>query len=464
VVRASVAAEKAGIRSVSIVASGFVQQARSIARALGVQDLAIAEYPGVIMTDGPAEFQRKVEGMVEQVVEGLATPVRAAQKPVEPGPREIVCRGSLEEVHEAFHKNLWTDGLPIVPPTLAQVERFLRFTDRPPDQVLGVLLPEKREATVWNVAVNGVMAGCRPEYMPVLVAVVEAIADPQFRIEDGGSTPGWEPLVVLNGPIVQELDCNTGAGVMRVGRQANSSIGRFLRLYMRNVAGLRIPPGATDKGSIGYTFNVALPENEEAVAQLGWQPFSVDRGFPRGENVATVLSVVAISPPIYPGGDKAADLAQTIAEVFGEATCGYWSFTGMAFNRWLPLLVISPSIAKGIARDGWTKDDLRQYLYEKVKIPASKLERYAAQVGYGDFNLYKLAQEGAIPRVYGQSSDPERLVPVFLRPDWIGIVVAGDPDRNQARGYVNNHEQGAPVSRKIELPARWAQLLKDARR
>ena len=95
------------------------------------------------------------------------------------------------------------------------------------------------------------MAGCRPEYMPVLVAAVEAMCDPRFRIEDAGSTPGWEPLVIVSGPIIKELDLHSGQGVMRVGRQANTSIGRFVRLYLRNVCGYRIPPGAGDKGSIG---------------------------------------------------------------------------------------------------------------------------------------------------------------------------------------------------------------------
>lgn len=439
-------------------------QARAIAQALGVRDLAIAEYPGVIMTDGPEEFRRKVEGLVDQVVEGLATPVQTTAKPAEPGPKDIIFRGELDDVQEFFTKNLWTDGLPVTPPTIERVQRFLRFTDRSPDEVIGVLLPEKRQATVWNVAVNGVMAGCRPEYMPVLLAVVEAIADPHFRIEDAGSTPGWEPLVILNGPIVKELDCNYGSGVMRVGRQANTSIGRFLRLYMRNVPGLRIPPGATDKGSIASSFNVALAENEDAVAQLGWQPFSVDRGFKHGENVVTVQSVVAISPPIYPGGDRARDLVQTIADAWGQGTCAYWSWSGIMFSKWYPLLVMSPSIAKGIAREGWTKADIGNYLYETVKMPAHRTEEYAQQCGLTDFNLRKLVEEGTIPQAYYQSADPNRLIPVFVRPDWIGIVIAGDPDRNQVRGYVNNHAQGVPVSKKIELPPRWEQLLKEARR
>ena len=195
------------------------------------------------------------------------------------GPRAIVFRGTLHEVQEYFHQNLWSDGLPIIPPTLEDVEAFLKFTDRPPGEVLGICLPEYREATIWNIAVNGVMAGCRPEYMPLLIATVEAITDPFFHLEDGGATPGWEPLIIVNGPIVKDLDFNSGSGVMSVGRQANTSIGRFLRLYMRNVAGQRIPPGDTDKARIGYTFNVAMAENEDAVNEIGWALFSADRGF-----------------------------------------------------------------------------------------------------------------------------------------------------------------------------------------
>ena len=203
------------------------------------------------MTENTTSFRAKVLGPVlDSIVNGLTSTIRpvAADSSPEPGPQDIVAEGSLDEIEEHFLRMGWSEGLPIVPPTRDRVQQFLRFTDRSPNEIIGVLSPGRREATVWNVAVNGVMAGCRAEYMPILLAVVECIADPQFRLEDAGSTPGWEPLVILSGQLVEELDFNSGSGVMRVGRQANTSIGRFLRLYMRNVAGSRIPPEATDKG------------------------------------------------------------------------------------------------------------------------------------------------------------------------------------------------------------------------
>jgi hypothetical protein len=174
-------------------------------------------------------LRRKVtDTVLKNIVTGFTRPVEDIVQQSEPAPRDIVFAGSLDEVQEHFYKNLWTDGLPIIPPTLEKVDQFLKFTERQPGEIIGKLLPENREATVWNVAVNGVMAGCRPEYMPILLAAVDAIAAPEFRIQDGGATPGWEPLIILNGPIIKQLGFNYETGVMRPGRQANTSIGRFL--------------------------------------------------------------------------------------------------------------------------------------------------------------------------------------------------------------------------------------------
>ncbi|MBI2907893.1 MAG: hypothetical protein HYX92_09580 [Chloroflexi bacterium] len=455
-VRAAAAAEKAGVRSVSIVSEGFIRQAHAIAQALGLQDLAIAEYPGVPMVDSKEVLQKKVsETLVKEVIAGLTKQASIAVKPDEPGRKDIVFRGALDEVHEFFYNNMWTEGLPIVPPTVDRVEKFLRFTDRSPDEIIGVLLPENREATVWNVAVNGVMAGCRPEYMPVLLAIVDCISAPEWLVEDAGSTPGWEPLIILNGPIMKQLDFNYGASVMRVGRQANTSIGRFLRLYLRNVAGLRIPPGATDKGSIAYTFNVVLCENEDAVAEMGWQPFSVDRGFKAGDNVVTVQSCVNISPPTYSGGHAAEAHMETLADLIGRRSMSYWTAVAANNGRSYPLFVLGPSIAAVIARDGWSKDRIRQYLYDNVRAEAGYLEKLSWQSGQTDFSFCNCVEDGKVSQDFCQSDDPRRMIPVFLKPEWIEIVVSGDPGRNQSKGYMQNQKQGVPVSRKIQLPANW---------
>jgi hypothetical protein len=449
VLRAAAIAERAGIPTVSIVTTPFLAQAGVVSKGIGLPALPIAEYPGVPMTDGPETVRAKVDGLLAEIVAGLARPVASARSAAaEPAPRDIVLRGTLDQIQEHFHAHLWSDGLPIIPPTLARVERFLAETARPASDVIGRLLPENRAATVWSIAVNGVMAGCRPEYMPVLIAAVEAVAAPVFRVEDAGSTPGWESLVIVSGPIARRLALNHGQGVMRVGRQANTTIGRFLRLYLRNVAGLRIPPGAGDKGSIAGSFHVALAEDEDAATAIGWPTFGMDQGFAADESVVTVQSVVSVSAPIYSAGTRARDHASILAEVFGDA-CAYWSSIGMKYNRWQPLLVLGPSIARVIAADGWSKDDLRRYLHEHVTITARNAEKYALQVGATAYTLEGHVKAGVLPAAYAVSADPERRVPVFVQPEKIGILVAGDPGRNQSKGYVNNHIQGARVSRPI---------------
>jgi hypothetical protein len=246
---------------------------------------------------------------------------------------------------------------------------------------------------------------------------------------------------------------------MRPGKKSNASIGRFLHLFMRNVAGLR--PGITSKGTFGANFNVALAENEDACDELGWEPLSVDsRGFARGQNVVTVQSVVSVTGPTYSSGDRAIDHLEYLAEFIGRSTSTYWSvWTGLMYRKWFPLIAVSPRIARVIAAEGWTKKTVREYLYEHCKVPASTIERFAN--GMNEFRGWSLNDEvakGNLPKHYGESDDPDRLIPVFMKPEWIQIVLAGDPARNQSRGYMNNHEQGPPVSREVRLPARWKEL------
>ncbi len=440
---------------------------RAVSRGLGIADVPIAVYPGVIPTDSAQVLELKVrQHVAPAVISSLTERAGAGAEHAdvaEPVPHQIVHAGDLDSVQELFTACGWTDGLPIIPPTVARIEQALRFTERDPDEVIGTLAPEFREATVWNVAVNGVMAGCRPEYLPVLLAIADSLADPRFRIQDAGSTPGWEPLVVISGPLVKELDLNFGTGVMRVGRQANTSIGRFVRLYMRNLAGLRIPPSDTDQGAIGYSFNVALAEDDDAVTSIGWPSYREDKGFAREDSIVTVRSVVTISAPIYSGGSTAAEHLATISEIFGQAI-GPWFYLGLVFGSWNPLLVMNPSIARTIAADGADKDAVRRYLSERVGTTAGSLERYAPQVGHTDFTLAEYVRTGRAPREFMDSDDPERWIRTIPDPASLDLVVAGSPSRNQSRAYVQNHDQGVPTTRKVDLPPNWADLLAARRR
>jgi hypothetical protein len=345
------------------------------------------------------------------------------------------------------------------------VAEFLRFADRPAETELGVLLPDRRRATVWNVAVNGVMAGCRPEYMPILVALVEAMADPRYGVEHSGNTPGAETLIILNGPIIKELGFNYEQGALRDGVHANTTIGRFWRLVLRNVAGFL--HHRTDKGTFGNTWRVVLAENEDALRRIGWPSIAEDEGVAGGGNAVTIAR--------YTGGG-------VIASVFGntpdrmlpylaDALVGKmgWEllFTvGMGAGSQRPLLILSPILAETLARSGLDKPALKRRLFELARIPAAKLERYVGEwtnLMPGRPSLASLVKAGQIPAVFAESEDPERLVPIVSRAEDLMVAVSGDPLRTNAYAFAHNGILGYPTTKTICLPADWPRRLREAR-
>lgn len=468
--RASAVAERAGVPSVSLLCSGFAGQAESTRKGLGFTDLAVAILPGHVNMQSEAELARNVlDVTAQQVIEGL-TSQGACEAGVssEPGAREIVFSGSFEAVNEHFYREQWGDGLPIVPPTIEKVESFLRFTDRDERDVLGVLLCDRREATVWNVAVNGVMAGCQPEYMPILVAIAEALTDPAYGLEHSGNTPGPETLIILNGPIIKELEFNYTQGALRDGFRANTSIGRFLRLLLRNVAGFHLH--STDKGTFGGTWRVVLAENEAVLEGMGWESIGTDMGFAAGENVVTISRYSGVDTICNAAGDSAERIMPYVADAVVRANLG-WHLTfvcGMVVGTLRPLVVLSPLIAKTIARSGWSKSDVRNYLFEHVRIPAHEFEKqlwqYLTNADEPTETLEARVRKGEIPEIFCESTDPNRLVPLVMSPEDFMVGVSGDPGRDNGLAFSDNGFIGAPVARKIRLPKDWDQLCEAERR
>ncbi|MBI2958478.1 MAG: hypothetical protein HYY32_06500 [Chloroflexi bacterium] len=446
--------ERIGLPTASLVCAGFVRQGNLTAQGLGMGSLPMAVYPGHIDLDSIEEIQRNIESViVEQVVRCLTVKPPEAGLPVtrEPEPEDIVARGTFEEVNRTFYASEWGDGLPVVPPTVGKVEEFLRFTERPAHEVIGVLLPDEREATPWNIAANGVMAGCRPEYMPVLVALVEAMADPAFGHPSLGHTPGAEVQITLNGPIIKELGFNYEQGALRVGYEANTSIGRFWRLYLRNVAGFL--PHKTDKATFGGTWRVVAAENEDALAGIGWEPMSVDQGFKAGDNVVTISTCTA-SWLETAGASTAERILDRIAtRIVDIQLCMFGlNLRGQSVR---PQIMLSPCLAGAIAKGGYSKARAKEYLHKQARFPAKRCEDWDGR------DLCSFADQGFLPGEFCQSTDPERLVPIVFTPQDFMITVTGDPGRDNCLILCQNGFIGYPVSRKIELPAAWEQLKSD---
>ena len=431
---------------------------------LGMPNIPLAMVPGHIGIKNKDELRRDIiETTAKQVIENLTAQPAVMGKRTEPGARDIVFKGGFSAVNKYFYDNELSDGLPIVPPTREAIDEFLAFTERDPNEVLGIILPDSRAATIWSIAVNGVMAGCRPEYMPVLIAAIEGMCDPKYGVEHSGNTPGGDTLIILNGPIIKQLGFNYTQGALRDGFMPNTSIGRFWRLYLRNVAGFL--PHKTDKATFGNTWRVVLAENEDVLKKIGWENTAEEMGHNAGDNTITVGR--------YTGGGSFSSVSGSTPDMLlpyvADSVLKYhmWqiTFTTSHGNGMLrPLVVLSPILAETIAKAGWSKSDVKKYLFEHARLPAWEFERQLREWNIrGVWDLKEDVRMGRIPTVFHESDDENRLVPIVWEPEDFMIAVSGDPLRNNMYVFAHNGFLGYPVGKKIRLPKDWEERLASCR-
>ena len=445
--RATAWLEAAGIPTVAIVCAGFEKAARLVARAGGLPSPRLLEYPlpniGAQTRDDLYVSSLPLVDNLVALLTSDPSGESADIKSSSAAPRAVVFKGNLDEVNDHFQERVWSDGLPIVPPTLDRVDAFLRHTKRKPDEVIGLLAPTRLPATVWKIAVNGVMAGCRPDYMPILVALAEAAADPAFGIENVGSTVGMTPLIILNGPIGKDLGFNSGQGVLRPQARANITVSRFFRLLMVNVAGYRL--GEADMATFGRNYYPVLPEAE---GESPWAPLATDRGFAAGDNVVTIMGVDSIAHSFL--SDGAAEnhlriIAREVArELGGNLLVAMEHFGG----RIAPVVGVTPLIAGIIAKAGYSKADVKRWLYDHALIPAKQFDEQLARIEQG-YNLAEAVKRGKLSQRFHESDDPARMVPVLHDPDELHIVVCGAANRNRTFVAGQFGSYGGAVSKKI---------------
>lgn len=307
----------------------------------------------------------------------------------------------------------WSDGLPVVLPTAKRVERMLDYCDRPIEQPIAMLAPRYGAATPLRVAANAVMAGCKPEYFPLVMLALEAMADDAFNLYGmQATTHPCAPLLIFNGPIAREVGINCAQSAFGAGTRANATIGRAVRLCLVNIGGAI--PGVGDMCTYGdpTKFTYCAAENEAASP---WEPLHVERGFPLE---ATTVTVVAAEPP-HNINDHESNTPLGILKTIA----GTIASTGQnnTYHYSEPVVLICPEHAATITSNGMSKQAVKEFLFANSGVP---LARFSTE------NVDRRLRR-KFPEKYSNAG-PDTLVRMAERADDLMVVVIGGPGKHSA--------------------------------
>lgn len=321
-------------------------------------------------------------------------------------PELLTIEGDVSDVFDHYESEGWTDGLPIVPPTEEAVARMLEYTDLDAATVLGQVPATRADATVHNVAVNAVMAGCKPEYFPVVLGAVRGVTVPDFNTFGiQATTNPVAVMVVVNGPIAHELGFNGKGNCLGQGYRANATVGRALRLCLINIGGGA--PQTMDKATQGQPgkYGMCIAENED---ETPWEPLHVERGYDYETSAVSVISLTGTQNVL----DLASRTATGILRTFASA-CATVGHQNVQLGGG-PLIIFCPEHAQILAEGGFTKDDVREFLYENSRVRV---------VDFPPETLNGMVRHRR-PRRY-TSDHPDSGVPLADSPAEINILVAG---------------------------------------
>ena len=314
-----------------------------------------------------------------------------------PRQRVEVVRGAdpTAEVNGLFQARGWTDGLPVVPPTLARVEAMCATTARAPADVLGEVEPLRGQATIEKIAANAVMAGCAPEHFPVVLAAVECVLDPAFNMRGVQTTDeNVAPLLIVSGPLAARLGINAGSGALGPGWRANAAIGRAVRLVMLNLGGGW--PGAVSLAGLGQParYSLCFAERDDSP----WPPLRVELGYRAEQSTVTVLRA-----------ETAINVTGGLAEVASVMASAASAFT-MLWEG-LVAVIVAPFVARRLAAEGWSKDDVRRHLHAHARVPVPEWKAWWLRATTRQWPAWIDAAAGTLP--------------VVRAPEDITLVVAG---------------------------------------
>ena len=369
-------------------------------------------------------------------------------EPIGPARRITIAPG--DDVDEFLFDQGVTDGLPVVPPTPERVERMLAATRRDPLEEIAVLPPNLAPLSVEKVAINAVMAGCKPEYFPTVLAGVDAIADDRFGLHGAGATTmGGSPVLIVNGPVRERIGINSGQGALGQGYRANATIGRAVRLVIRNVAGHR--PGGTERATLGWPGKYTMCFGEWEERAPSWRPFHVERGFAPEDSVITAMTQSGGPTQMI---DETSRTARALAGSIGLKVGGQQRPRAPSMGELI--VVVSPEHYDTLAADGWSKDDVRRRIQEVCARPLGELMESDELGGFPKGWLEQFPPflpplplydaDGAL-----RADAMDVLIPKFGDDAMINIVVAGG-GAGKFTSIFDPLAGATSVSKKIEDP------------
>lgn len=322
-----------------------------------------------------------------------------------PSPLDLNLSDDVEEVTNRFYREGWTDGLPVIPPTAARVDRMLAGMPwRGADDPIGVVPPGMGRATMRRIAVNAVMAGCAPEYLPVIVAALQAVLEPVYGLAHRQTTThAGAPLMIVNGPLVKKLGINYGNGLFGPGWRSNATIGRALRLILINLGGAI--PAEVDFAQHGHPgkYSFCIAEHQDASP---WGPLHVERGFDEGDSTVTLINAEAPQSITENEQTHPIEIMRTFAS--NMATLG----GNNLHSQGHPVLVMGPEHAAHIAAAGWSKRDVKMALFDRARLPWGLAKNRGKSKG------------PFFPNWVDQRDD-NAMVPILGHPDDLILIVGG---------------------------------------
>lgn len=431
--------EKLGKPGVYVCTDNFATDAKSAAEDVGMPNARIVTVSAsdYYRLRGSVEDIKPVADLlIDNLIDALKRPLTSHEMSTVPK-KEIldpitVTADSYEiatqKFNEIFLENHWGDGLPLVPPTEEAVRSMLKGTSRSPSEVIGTVAPKNGNATIQKIAINAVMAGARPEYLPVIIAAIEGITDPSYDdLHMLTSTGSFNIAIMVTGPIAKEINMNSGIGFLGYGWQANSTIGRAVRLCLVNIG--RLWPAENDMALIGrlspYTFYV-FAENQD---YSPWGPFHVTQGFDAKDSCVTISTVGNAPGNNYGGGAVATWSAQGMLNAIVRSLLNtrsgmrIWKRGGPVPSPSKFILFFQPEFAMELDHLGYTRTTIQKYLYEHAAIPYEQLT--TAEID----TIQPRIDSGEIPKdrvdVFKHALKPGGRLPLLDRPEDIRIVVVG---------------------------------------